>query len=147
METTAPPPQKKQHNRKVDYVISIAINGAMLYVANHLLGWQAEFISAAWSDVLPIINLSLGLTIAAYVVFVVHDGRTLYFVGRTMADALGLVMSYRVLQVFPFDFSKLFSMGWLNTVAPTLIIIGIVGLLASMIIRTVKFVHNKNIHY
>ncbi|MFA6909219.1 MAG: hypothetical protein WC289_05065 [Patescibacteria group bacterium] len=144
VESTQPKPKP---GRKFGYIISIIFNIAFYYIANNLLSWNAQFITDQWSEVLDIMNISIIVNIIGFAIFVIFDRRLFYFLVRSGMDVLSLIVSYRVYTVFPFDFNGLWNMGWLNSVFPWVLIIGIIGIVLGIIVRTAKFAANKNIHY
>jgi len=142
-----PTQQKKPKSRKPGYIVNVVLNILFLYVANHLIAWEAQFITGEWAQVLGIINVSIIMNIAAYALFVFYDGRLFYLASRSALDVVSFIVGYRLYKVFPFDFNGFFEMGWLNEVVPYLLILGMVGIVISMIVRVARFVGNKNIYY
>lgn len=144
---TKPKKPKRPHNKKIDYIVSIVVNAVILYIVNNLLNWEVQFITWKWPEVLWILNTSIIVSIVLYASFLIYAGRLYYFLGRTAMDIIGIVVAYRMFTVFPFDFNGLFEMGWLNTWAPYLLWVGIVGVSISIVVRTVRLIANKNIYY
>ncbi|PIS43010.1 MAG: hypothetical protein COT24_00525 [Candidatus Kerfeldbacteria bacterium CG08_land_8_20_14_0_20_40_16] len=142
-----PTQQKKPKNRKPGYIVNVVLNILFLYVANHLIVWEAQFIKGEWAQVLGIINVSIIMNLIAYALFVLYDGRLFYLVSRSALDVVSFIVGYRLYKVFPFDFNGFFEMGWLNEVVPYLLILGMVGIIISLIVRVARFAGNKNIYY
>ncbi len=138
---------KSPQRRRIDYVVTIIINAILLYVANNLLVWEAQFLKHEWADVLPAVNLTLGVTLGINLLFLFYDGRGFYFVARTFSDAVSIYATYRVWCVFPFDFHGFFGLGWLNPVMKIVLPFAVAGILIAITIRTVRLVLNKNIYY
>lgn len=145
-EKEVSPSTKSRPGRISGYIINIAINAAMLYVASNLLRWEAQFILPSWSDVLGVIKFSFWLNIAAYATFIFYDGRGYYYLARTAMDAVSLYVTYRLIVVFPFDFDGFYHQKWLNDVFPYLLWLCLFGLAIAMIVRTVRLVAGKNIY-
>lgn len=138
---------KSPQRRRIDYVVTIIINAILLYVANNLLVWEAQFLKHEWADVLPAVNLTLGVTLGINLLFLFYDGRGFYFVARTFSDAVSIYATYRVWRVFPFDFHGFFELGWLNPVMKIVLPFAIFGIAVAIIVRAVRFAMNKNIYY
>lgn len=140
-------PVKSKASRISGYLANVIIHSVMLYVANNLLNWGAQFILPTWADVLGIVRFSFILSIVAYATFIFYDKRGYYYLLRTALDVVSICVSYRLVTVFPFDFYGFYRQGWLNDVFPYVLWVGIIGLVISIIVRTVRLVANKNLYY
>ncbi len=140
-------PLKSKANRVFGYIINVIIHAVMLYVANNLLNWGAQFILPTWADVLGVVRFSFILSIVAYATFIIYDRRGYYYFLRTAMDAVSIYVGYRLVTVFPFDFYGFYHQGWLNDVFPYVLWFGIAALVISIIVRTVRLVANKNLYY
>jgi hypothetical protein len=90
--------------RSNGYVGSIVVNALLLYGAGHLVEWQIGWITLAWSDVVWAVSLSLEVSIAANVLFLVYDHDWFrYWVLATCCLAAFQAV-YVLYAVFPFDF-------------------------------------------
>jgi len=141
-----PKPPKTHKDRIFGHIANVVIHAIMLYIAVNLLVWEAQFILPSWSEVLGVIKFSFWLNIAAYATFIIYDGRRYYYLLRVAMDVVSIYVGYRTVTVFPFDFNGFFELGWLNSVVPYLIWLGITGLAISIIVRTVRLITNKNIY-
>lgn len=138
---------KSPAQRKGSYIINIVLNIAFLYVANHLVAWKAQFIIAdKWTSVLGIVTTSIVINLIINAIFLVMDPKPVYYLGKLVADGYGIYVGIRMHQVFPFDFNGFFQSGWLNSVFPWLIIVGIVGICIAILVRTVRFISGKEIY-
>ncbi|MFA6198316.1 MAG: hypothetical protein WC734_04170 [Patescibacteria group bacterium] len=138
---------KTRSGRIWGYAVTAAIHILLIYIANNLIGWHAQLINQSWNEVLGILNFSFALNIIVYGSFIIYDKRLYYYIARMILDVVGVIVSYRLFVVFPFDFHGFFELGWLNDVFPILLWVGIVGLVIGMIARTVSLMSGKNIHY
>jgi len=125
-------------------------NIAALVIANYAIEWNIPYVSEAltgrWEDVLGILNLSLALSAICYAVCIFYDERRFYYAARMALDVIGIIVLYRLITVFPFDFTTI-GIGWLNTVARIGFGIGIFGVIVSIITRTARLVTGKNIYF
>lgn len=92
--------------RRFGYLVSIAINLVMLYLANGVPNWNVPYITNEWPDVLWAINLSLGATIVAHLIFMVYDPRWFRRGLQIGLTVLSLVVFYALYTVFPFDLGR-----------------------------------------
>lgn len=112
--------------RKLGYGVAVVVNAALLVVVVNLLDWGLlPFLTEEFATVVPWIGLSLAGAIGANLVYQFDDRPTVRAVGDVATGALSLVASYRLLDVFPFDFSSL-EFDW-GTVARVLLVVAMVG--------------------
>jgi hypothetical protein len=92
-------------SRRAGYVIAAAINAALLWFIHVWPGWDAvPFLTTDFDTVLWLIDLSLVVTIAVNLLYLVRDPRRPTAAGAVVTTAIGLAAAVRMLQVFPFDF-------------------------------------------
>lgn len=131
--------QPARATRRVGYIVSIIVNGALLYAANRWPGWDAlPFLTAETPQVLGIVNASLVAGIVANVVYLVWDPPRLKALGDLVTLAIGIAAMVQIWQVFPFDFSGS-SFPW-ETVARILLGVGIGGSAIAIIVALVTVV-------
>lgn len=123
--------------RRVGYVIAIAVNVGLLIIANNLLDWGwFSFLTADFSDVLWLLNLSFGAGIAANLMYIANDSRRPKAAGQVVTNIISFFVGLRTLQVFPFDFSGWETdWSWLFRV---MLIVGIVGAAIGAVVELVK---------
>ena len=105
-------PQPTRAARDFGYMIAIGINAGMLYVAHNLLDWNwASWLTDDFTKVLPILTVSLVATMLVNFVYMAYDH--VWFKSLTQIGllALSLLVTARIWQVFPFDFSS-FDFAW-----------------------------------
>ncbi len=119
-------PELRRTGRRIGYVIAVAFNVAMLAVVPNLLdwGWPA-FLTDEFVEVVPWISFSLAASIVANVVYWYDDAPAIRSVGGLVTNAIGLVVSYRMLRAFPFDFST-YDFDW-SIVVTVILILAMVG--------------------
>jgi hypothetical protein len=65
---------KSRTTRVVGYVVAALVIGAMLWVVNHLVGWGwPPFLTSAFEDLLPWVNVSLAATVAVNLLWTWRD--------------------------------------------------------------------------
>jgi hypothetical protein len=135
--TTKTSARASQAGRRVGYVIAIIINLAFLYLINVMPGWTAiDVLTAEFTTVLWIINLSLLLSVAANVAYIAYDSTWFKASCEFTLAAISLIIAIRMYQVFPFDFAT-FAFNW--TVLARLIIVAVmIGSLIAMVVNAVR---------
>jgi hypothetical protein len=132
----------------VGYLVAIAVNTALLYVANNLLAWDVlPFLTSEFGQVLWLIDLSLLATIIVNIVFLGFDPAWLKSVCQIALGGISMAVAFRMYQVFPFDFtSSRFDWGWTTRFVMVLTMVGIatgivvelIKLAGSLVPRTVR---------
>jgi hypothetical protein len=132
-------PRPSPASRRFGYVIAIVINIVLIVIANNLLDWGwFTFLTNDFSDVLWLLNVSLAVGIAANLWYVVNDSRRPKAFGQTVTNVMSMLVSIRMLQVFPFDFSG-WDTNW-SWLIRTLIILAIAGSAIGAIVELVKLI-------
>lgn len=90
----------------------MAIHLVLLYVVVNLQGWGwFPFLTPEFAQVLPWIAASLVLQILALVTYMVFEDRSLRSLGEIATNVVTIVVTLRILSVFPFDFS-VYTLRW-----------------------------------
>ena len=96
----------RRTGRRIGYLAAILVNLLIYGFINVWPGWESfDFVTVEAADVVPLINLSIAVTILVNLVYVVYDGYRVKALGETITSAVTLLVSIVVLSVFPFDFS------------------------------------------
>lgn len=112
--------------RRVGYLAAIVVNAVVLFLLNARPGWQAlPFLTGATSQVLGLVNASLAVGLAVNLVYLACDPPWLKSLGDLLTAAVGLAVSIRLWQVFPFSFHG--SWAWCATAVRVLLLVGIAG--------------------
>ena len=126
--------------RRFGYMVAILVNVALLIAANNLLAWDIfPFLTNDFERVLPILNVSLGAAIAVNLIYLGFDAAWFKSLTQIGLLAISLVVTVRLYQVFPFDFSA-YDFGW-KSVAEWALILAIVAVgigVAAELIRLAK---------
>jgi peptidoglycan biosynthesis protein MviN/MurJ (putative lipid II flippase) len=103
--TTTQTKRPSTASRRAGYVIAVAINAVLLWLIHVWPGWDAvPFLTADFDTVLWLVDVSILVTIALNLLYLVRDPRRLTAAGAVVTTAIGLAAAVRMLQVFPFDF-------------------------------------------
>lgn len=123
---------------RTGYVIAVVINAVFLWLIHVWPGWDVvPFLTADFETVLWLINLSIVVTIALNLVYLIRDPKWLTAAGAIVTTAVGLAAAVRMLQVFPFDFGD--SDVW-PLVFRVLLWVAIVGSVIGIIANVVTLV-------
>jgi hypothetical protein len=137
-ETPASKPRYSRTGKRVGYGIAIAVNGLMLFVANNLLEWDwFPWLTAAWDDVLPLVSFSLVASMVVNFVYIVFDDAWFKSLTQAILAGISLIVTVRVFQVFPFDFSA-YEFNW-ETLTRAILIFMMIGITIGMVAEAVKF--------
>ena len=91
-------------SRRAGYVTAAAINGVLLWLIHGWPGWDAvPFLTADFESVLWLVDLSIVVTIAVNLIYLVRDPKWLTASGAVVTTVIGFAAAVRMLQVFPFD--------------------------------------------
>ena len=128
----------KTAGRRGGYAIGALVNVVLLWVAHQLLDWEwPGFLTQDYDDLLPLITFSFVVSIVGYVVMaVVGAGGLPRQLFDTVSAAIGAVVLFRFLQVFPFDFSD-YDTDWSWLVRAGLIV-ALVGAILGFLVGIVK---------
>jgi hypothetical protein len=121
--------------RRAGYVIAIAVNIVLLYLINVRPGWAAvPFLTQETLRILYLMNLSLVVGAAVNVLYLGHDPRWLVALGGLATTGIGVVVLFRIWQVFPFAFTG--GVDWALFVR-ILLVLAVVGSLIGLIVQAV----------
>jgi hypothetical protein len=133
--------QRSRASRRAGYLVSIAINGVLLYLLNVHPGWQSmSFLTPSTAQVIGLVDLTLWAGIVANGVYVIADPVPLRVVGDLVTLTIGLVTTVRVWDVFPFAFHG--SVAFVAVIVRVVLVIGIVGASIGIIYSTVTLVRS-----
>lgn len=139
--TTTQTKRASTASRRAGYVVAVVINAVLLWLIHVWPGWDAvPFLTADFETVLWLINLSIVVTIALNLIYVVRDPKWLTAAGSIVTTAVGLGAAVRMLQVFPFDFGD--SDVW-PVVFRVLLWVAIVGSVIGIITNVVTLVRAR----
>ena len=129
----------RKATRRVGYVISIAINVAMVFIVQNLLEWGwLPFLTDEFAEVVPWISFSLIASIVANIVYLIDDSPTVKSVGEFAVNLISSWVTYTVLIVFPFEFSG-YQFDW-EIVARVVLTLATVGAGIAALVEAIKLV-------
>jgi hypothetical protein len=99
-------PSKKSPARKIGYLFAIAFMILFIYILRHLRQWGVDFLTEDFEKLLFYIELSIKVSIAAQVMFVIYDNSWFKHIIQGLTNvfgALSLIMTY---VIYPFSFQN-----------------------------------------
>lgn len=124
--------------RRFGYLVAIAINVVLIYLVNVSPGWASvSWLTPATTEIVPILNVSLTAGIVVNALFILADPPWFKALGDTVTCAVAVVVTGRLLQVFPFDFTA-YSVDWATVVRVGLVVVLIAVALAT-VVNIVRF--------
>lgn len=138
-ESREKPKERSRTQKRVGYVAAIIVNFILLYLVNNLLAWRVPYITSEFVVPLRYLNISLGATMVANLLFLSYDPEWFLAITRMALNVIGIVVSYSLYVTFPFDLSSLASEGVFTVLLRIALILGIVGSAIGVIAEFVKF--------
>jgi hypothetical protein len=126
-------------HRRAGYLIGALVNLAGLWFVHHLLAWGwPPFLTDAFADLLPYITASFVATVVMNLVWTVRDPAWFRHLGQIGLNLVAVVAAVHTWTIFPFDLTGYGPAA--EPVVRTLIVAGLVGLIAATIAEVVRFV-------
>ena len=92
--------------RQFGYIVSAAINFALIFVANNLLNWNIPFLTKDFSQCLWAIRLSLGVIIFINLIFIFFDRKWFKHLMQAFGNVFAFISGFIFRQVFPLNLSE-----------------------------------------
>ncbi len=140
MPKTAKPKATKKKSGKGGFIAAIIVNLILLFVFNNLLNWGIPFLTSAYSGVLWAINLSIGATIIANILFLVYDAGWFRHLAQLILNVIALFVIFLIYSIFPFTFT---AASWASWVKIALIVI-MAGIGIAIIVELFKLILRKD---
>lgn len=102
---------------KIGYLVSTIIDLVLIYVVNNLVSWNWSFIKSSFADVSLIITLSLVVSVITNIILLIYDKGVIKPVAQVFMNVFSLISTFYVVRVFPFDFTQIISITWINSFA------------------------------
>jgi hypothetical protein len=122
---------KRSRGKKAGYIITIIVNGVLVFVLNSLSGWNVPFLTQEYSLCLWAVNLSLGATMVANFIFIFYERQWFTHLLQVFTSIAAFIAFYIVNEIFPFIF--------LSSIWYTLLRI---FLIAGMVISGLSVIYN-----
>lgn len=128
--------------RRFGYAVAIGINLLLVWVIGNLAHWElVAFLTAEFADLVPLLQLGLWVTIVANVVYFMDDRSFATRAARLVVDVVNLFVTFRVFDIFPFDFSA-HSFNW-GFVFRAILLIALVGTAVSAVVHLSQLIRGE----
>jgi hypothetical protein len=119
-------PETRRMARSIGYGIAVLINLALIYIVRNITDWDfARFLTEDFDALVPLITVSLSVSVAVNVIYMFDDRPTIKSAGQIAVNLISIFVTIQILQVFPFDFST-YMFDW-SVIVRVLLILAIVG--------------------
>ena len=136
------PARSRRTGRRAGYVVAIIVNLLVYGFINTWPGWDSfDFVTADAADVVPLVNLSIGVSILANIVYLVVDAPRVKAIGEMVVSAVAMVVSVIVLRVFPFDFSA-YTFPW-ELLTRVVLVIAVIGSGISVLVNLYRAIRGS----
>lgn len=125
--------------RQFGYIIAIAVNIALIYIANNLLNWNVPFLTKDYTQCLWAVNLSLGVTIFINFIFIFFDRKWFKNLMQAFGNVFAFISGFIFWRVFPLNLSDS-----LARIVNFALIIALGAIVLSTMIELVGAVRNYN---
>lgn len=133
-------PALRRLGSQIGYGIAIGISLVLIYIVQNLEEWNwPPFITDRFGEVVSWISFSLVAGIVANLAYMRYGSRTVRWAGEAITSGIAILVTWRVLTVFPFDFSS-YEFEW-DLVAKAVLVIAIVGASIGLVTDVVKLVN------
>lgn len=130
-------PEVRRVGRKGGYVIAALVNLAGLFIVQNILGWGIlAFLTEDFRRIVPWISFSLTVSIAANLIFLANDEQPLKSTFQIGLNLISLLVTYQLIQVFPFDYSA-YAFDW-ETVTKVVLILAMIGSAIGVVVEALK---------
>lgn len=136
------PARSRRTGRRAGYVVAIIVNLLVYGFINTWPGWDSfDFVTADAADVVPLVNLSIGVSILANIVYLVVDAPRVKAIGEMVVSAVAMVVSVIVLRVFPFNFSA-YAFPW-ELLTRVVLVIAVIGSGISVLVNLYRAIRGS----
>lgn len=140
MPKTGKPAAPKKKHGKSGYIAAIVINIIMLFVFNMLPNWNISFLTADYTKILWAINLSIGATIIANLIYLVYEAGWFRHLSQVILSVIALFVVFLIYSVYPFIISNADFSHWFRI---SLIIV-MAGIGIAIIVELFKLIRRKD---
>ena len=146
---TEVPKWVNSNQKKIGYyigeIIAILITIFMIWAAHNVTHWTQpifSFVKPEFTSIVWVIDLALGTSIITRLIRLCFPNVRLKLFLQIIDNCFSLLLMWQLITVFPYDFSKLIPLTWINGFMQVVFGISIFGLFVAIIVESVKLVSN-----
>jgi hypothetical protein len=127
--------------------VSIVVNFIMIWAAHNVSNWNQPIFNfvkdVEFKTILWAIDLSLGASILTQLIKMAFPDRRIKSIMLIIDNFFTLVLLVVVFNVFPYDFTQLINISWINTAFKVIFAISIFGSIVSSIKELTSLIKNS----
>ena len=136
--------EKPVKNRRGEYITAIIWSLVWLFIVNKIPDWHLRFINEHYLTVLYALNMNIIIQIGANAVMLILDFRFVRYLSKILMETANFLCLIIIYYIYPFDFTGISGLSWLDTVIPILLVIGMVVSALKVISNTWKLIFWKS---
>lgn len=125
---------RSKESRRFGYGVAVVFNLIVLFVFHNLVNWGVPFVTAEFEDVLWALDLSIGVTVASNLLFMIYDPSWFRSLLQLVQGAFAFIAVLTLYRVFPFDFGS----DVINQVVRIALAFAMVGIIIAAIVDLVR---------
>lgn len=121
-------------------IAAAVVNGLVLWVLNHDETWRPwthGVVTDAWASVLPWLNVATVVQLAGNLLVAIFRAPLFGRVMEVVLTAAGVLGALALIDVYPFQFSRIAG-PWLDLVVQLLLLLGVVGGSIGVLVAAVR---------
>ena len=119
--------------RKIGYVFAIIFMIIFLYVVRHLQDWGVKFLTGDFDKCLFYIELSIYVSIAAQVLFIVYDNKWFKHLIQGISNVFGALSLIMLYVIYPFDFGRAGWDKWIRILLLFLFVVTVISIIVEIV--------------
>jgi len=127
--------EKSFSRYRSECIWTIIINLVFLYIVNKIPDWDLKFIKESYGAVIWVLNVNILIQIGGNLLMAVFDFSWIRYLSRIILEAASFITTLVLYYIYPFDFSHVHGLSWIDWLLPVAFIIG-------MIVSAIKVIAN-----
>jgi len=132
--------EKSFSKYRSESIWAIVFNLIFLYIVNKVPDWDFKFIRDNYGAVLWILNVNILIQIGGSILIAVFNFPWIRYISRIIMESASFITVLVLFYIYPFDFSHVSGLSWIDVVLPILFIIGMVASAIKVITNTWKLI-------
>jgi hypothetical protein len=133
--------KKPSPARKIGYIFAIAFMILAIYVLRHLREWGVTWLNEDFEKCLFYIELSIYVSIAAQVLFILYDNRWFKHLIQGISNVFGALSIIMIYVIFPFNFGDAHWVKWLKIGLLIVFVITVISIIVE-IVKGIRYLIN-----
>lgn len=130
--------KRDDSKKRGDYIGSIIGNVIAIIIVNNILKWNLPFIKETFAECIFVLNLSITANIFGNALLIAFDTRFMRNLVNLILSIFGLIATYTVYRIYPFDFEKFLGFYFLDVILKIILLISVIVTGIKIIVYGVK---------